>query len=96
MLKPEDIAPDVQGFDFYLDAFRELSTCRAGGFGVTPIPFMAIVEYAKIYGIDEDEFQEFLDIIRRMDSEFIKLENESSKKKTNNGGTTGKRNKGSR
>lgn len=85
MLRPDDIAPNIEPFRFYLDAFRELSSCRAGGFGVTPIPFLAIVEYAKIYEVED--FHEFLDIIRLMDSELIRLE--SQKQKTNGNTSSG-------
>jgi hypothetical protein len=88
ILKPDDVAPNVEPFHFYLDAFRELSSCRPGGFGISPIPFTAIVEYAKLY--DVGEFHEFLDIIRSMDSELIRLESKSNKAPN----TTGKKEDG--
>ena len=78
-------------FEFYLDAFRELSTCRPSGFGLSPIPFTAIVEYAKIYNIQE--FNEFLDYIRLMDSELLRLESSNqNKKKADSGRNSSKRN----
>jgi hypothetical protein len=86
MIRPEDVAPNVEPFRFYVDAFSELSTCRPSGFGISPIPFTAIVEYAKIY--DVDDFHEFLDVIREMDSELIRLETKKQKandSKTNTG-----------
>jgi hypothetical protein len=83
---------------FYVEAFQELSTCRSGGFGLSAIPFVAIVEYAKLYEIEGDDFHEFLDIIRRMDSELLKLENakqkSDSKKGPKNGGNTSTGNQG--
>jgi len=66
--------PDLGGLDFYLDAFRELSTCRPGGFDLQPIPFTAIVEYSRIYSIDDEDFK---DIIRHMDDTFLALESET-------------------
>lgn len=97
MLKPGDVEPNVGPFSFYVEAFKELSTCRPSGFGVSAIPFMAIVEYAKLYGIEGEEFHEFLYLIRAMDSELIKLSEKPSKPKTEkseNGGKTNTRNKG--
>ena len=86
--------PNVSQFSFYLEAFRELSTCRPSGFGLSPIPFTAIVEYARIYGVDE--FNEFLDLIRAMDSELLKLESNNSQgtstKKKSNGKSGNSRN----
>lgn len=76
-LRKEDIIPDVSYFAFYIDAFQELSTCRPQGFGIGPIPFTAIVEYAKIYNVED--FQEFLEIIRRMDSVWLELERQGEK-----------------
>lgn len=78
-LKEEDKEPCVDGFEFYIEAYNELSTCRNSGLGLTPIPFTAIVEYAKIYNIDDDDFHY---IIRRMDNCLIDID---SKKGKNNG-----------
>lgn len=86
MLRPEDVAPNVDPFALYLTAFRELSTCRPSGFGASAIPFMAIVEYAKVYGIAEEDFEEFLYVIRRMDDAY--LEAESQKQGSKSGPTT--------
>lgn len=71
----------MEPFQFYVEAFRELSTCRQSGFGSSPIPFTAIVEYSKIYEVDD--FHEFLDIIRKMDAEYLKLDAQSQKKQSN-------------
>lgn len=89
-LRAEDVAPNVEPFGFYIEAFQELSTCRSSGFGISAIPFIAIVEYAKLYGMDEEDFEDFLYVIRAMDSELIRLE--SKKQGTKNGSTGNKRN----
>lgn len=77
-IKPEHLRPDVTGFGFYIDAFRELSTCRPSSFDVGPIPFTAVVEYAKIFEVGPDDFEEFLYVIRAMDSEFLKAQNKKA------------------
>ena len=71
--------PNVEPFHLYIDAFNELSSCRQTGFGLSAIPFTAIVEYSKIYEIED--FDEFLYIIREMDYELLRIENSKQKKK---------------
>lgn len=98
-LRPDDIAPnlscvgairtEIEPFTLYIEAFTELSTCRPSGFGISSIPFLAIVEYAKLYGIEGEDFDDFLYVIRAMDSEMIRLE---SKKQVKDGSSGNKRN----
>lgn len=45
---------------------------------VGPIPFTAIVEYSKIYGVHD--FDDFVFVIRRMDNVFLELNSSSEKK----------------
>ena len=78
-------------FGLYIDAFNELSSCRPSGFGLSAIPFVAILEYAKLYEITGEDFDEFLYIIRTMDSELIRLETTKQKQ---NGPKGNKRNSG--
>lgn len=87
LLREGQEAPDVSAFELYVDAFQELNTCRPSGFGISPIPFTAIVEYSKLYEIEE--FDEFLYVIRQMDSELMRLENtkQNKKAKSSNGPT---------
>lgn len=68
----------MEGFEFYLDAFRELSTSRPSGFSAGSIPFTAMSEYFTIYDIDGD-FDEFAYIIRRIDNVYLELEAEDMK-----------------
>jgi len=79
IIKPEHIAPDVSNFSFYVDAFNELGTCRNSGFGVSPIPFTAIVEYSTLNEVED--FPSFLEVIRIMDREYIRQENIKSEAK---------------
>jgi hypothetical protein len=83
MLKPDAKKPEVDAFNFYIEAFNELSTCRPIGMGEGPIPFTSIAEYAKIYEVEQgEEFLEFLYYIRAMDSEYLKARSKDSKDKT--------------
>lgn len=75
---PDDLAPNVEPFGFYIESFRELSTCRSQGFGMGPIPFTAIIDYSKIYNVED--FDEFLYFIRLMDSKVIELETKKMRK----------------
>lgn len=76
--------PDVTGFAFYVEAFQELITCKSSE--ESSIPFTSIVEYFKIYGEGED-FDEFIYIMRRMDSAYIDAK--SKKKKVAQGSNNG-------
>jgi hypothetical protein len=76
-IKPEDQEPNVVGFDFYFSAFSELSTTRQAGFGVGPIPFTAIVDYSRLFEIED--FEEFSYVIRRMDQVYLELNDQEKK-----------------
>lgn len=88
-IQPKDMEPDIGAFAFYVEAFRELSTCRSGGMGLGPIPFTAVVEYTKLHHMEYEEFEEFLYFIREMDRCFLNLEAEKSKAGGMNAGKTG-------
>ena len=62
----------MTGLEFYLEAFRELGTTRGIGMGIGPIPFTAILQYSRLY--DVDDFEEFLFLIRQMDNCYLELE----------------------
>jgi len=81
--KPEAIEPYVEGLSFYLEAFRELSSCRPGGMDVQAIPFTAIHTYCQVYAIED--FDDFLYIIRELDTAYLGLVEEEGKKKSKKG-----------
>ena len=81
--------PNIDHFAFYIDAFRELNSCRDYGMGLGPIPFTAIAEYAKIYEVED--FDEFLYYIRVMDNQFIKSQNGRASKERNTKNKTSRR-----
>ena len=51
-------------------AFGELHTCRGIGMEAGPIPWTAIDRYAERHGIEGDDFEEFLILVRAMDDEY--------------------------
>lgn len=66
-------APELlQGLAGYFQAFSELSTCRAMGFGSQgPIPWMAIDAYARVNEYEGDDRAELEYLIRALDSEYL-------------------------
>lgn len=51
------------------DAFRDLGTCRPVGFGLAPIPWTAIHDYAVANGVrDEDRF---VRLVRALDGHLL-------------------------
>ncbi len=77
--RPDDHEPEVGGLGFYLDAFRELSTCRPVGLNLGAIPFTAIFEYSRIYELGD--FDDFHYIIRALDDAYLKMVDEQDQKK---------------
>ena len=68
--------PNVEPFEFYIQAYSELSSCRHAGMNPLPIPFTAIVEYARLY--DVGDFEEFKYLIRRVDNSILYKDKEKS------------------
>lgn len=61
----------MPGLDFYFVAFNELTTCRAIGMGVGPIPWTSIQEYADRAELDSDERDNLTYLIRAMDNAYL-------------------------
>jgi hypothetical protein len=62
----------LAGLQFLWNAFWELTTDRALGFGGEGrIPSMAIRSFAKEHGITGNDFPWFLAVIREMDAEYL-------------------------
>ncbi len=81
-IKPENQEPCLEGFEFYLDAFRELSTSRPVVMEIQSIPFTAIAEYFRIYELRD--FEDFSYIIRQMDMTFIEMNTENKDREDKN------------
>ncbi|GIQ73187.1 hypothetical protein [Bradyrhizobium sp. RD5-C2] len=56
---------------FEADAFRRLSTDRPIGFDRGPIPWRSIHLYAERYGLVQDDFDRFAEIIHAMDAAYL-------------------------
>ncbi|QQM18211.1 tail chaperonin [Stenotrophomonas phage Salva] len=55
---------------YYLEVFNLLGTCRGLGYGaVGPIPYTAISQYARDFGIAENEMESLVYIITTVDAE---------------------------
>lgn len=89
-IKPDEREPCIDGFGFYIDAYRELSTSRPVGLEIQAIPFTAIADYFRIYELRD--FDEFAYIMRLMDSTFMEL-SESARKAEGNKDASGNTNK---
>lgn len=73
----------------YWEAYSELSTCRdyAGMAGVPgPIPWTAINEYAIRHRFAGEAFDDLVDIVRAVDTAFLKHHAEKAKKSGEPGG----------
>lgn len=66
---------------FYWESFQELSTCRMVEMG--SIPWIAINEYCKRWGIEGDFFEMFNKMIRSMDRVYMKHVSDEQKAKRN-------------
>lgn len=66
--KPREAPGDV----FYITAFWELSTCRAFGMSLGPIPWNYIVQYADRRGLDDRMSRVFEYVIRELDEVYLR------------------------
>jgi hypothetical protein len=75
-------APDVNlGLNLYLTAFFDLDAERSHGFGYSRIPWTRMREYAEYNEFDEEQFEDLVFFIRKLDS--ANEERLASKKKIN-------------
>jgi hypothetical protein len=68
-------APQLhEWLELYWWAYQDLSTCRpAGGFGgLFPIPWTAVKDYAEANDLDQDQTEDLVYFVRRMDTEFLR------------------------
>ena len=62
----------MTGFVWLWEAFNALSSCRAIGMSVGPIPWTAIQQYADVHGFTEDETYMLHNVVRHADDIFLK------------------------
>jgi hypothetical protein len=71
----------LPGEEFYIKAFFHLSTCRHGnGMSTGPIPWNNCLEYGLLAGLDNDIIETFIEIIRVMDTIYLKWQDDEAKK----------------
>lgn len=58
----------MPGTGFYLAVFWELNSDRPVGMAVAPIPFSSIDRFASRHGIEGEEFEALVRMIRAMDA----------------------------
>lgn len=64
-----------------MTAFWDLDSCRALGMGgVGRIPWLAMKEYADHRGYDEEEFEDFVYLLRELDSAFLERSSKQAQK----------------
>ena len=74
MQVPERIqnAPDLQlGLELYYNGFLDLSSCRSVGMALGPIPFMAMLEYCVLRGIEGEQQEDFVWLVQRLDAKYL-------------------------
>ena len=59
------------GMELYLEAFWDLSTCRASGWGVGSIPWSAIMDYAHAYELDPEQTEDLVYYTKVLDRTYI-------------------------
>lgn len=69
-LAKKDQEPNIEVFQWYVTAFSELNSCRST-VSLSPLPFTAITEFAKIYSVED--FEDFLYIVRQMDEAYLEF-----------------------
>ena len=70
VLKKKDIEPELGALSWYVECFFELNTCR-NTFNLSPIPFNVIIEFARLYNIEDTE--EFFYIMRKVDNTYVEI-----------------------
>lgn len=62
----------ILGLDLYYVAFNELGTERQLGMAAGPIPFTSILKYAEHFEFDEEQTEQLLYFIRKLDAWYLK------------------------
>ena len=89
---PESCIPPYlpEHLDHYMNAYWQLSTCRAlGPGGVGPIPWWVIDHYAERTGIhNEILYDDFMFYMTAMDNAYLSIQAETIEKQAENTGDT--------
>jgi len=69
------------GLELYWTAFHELNTCRSYGFTPGPIPFTAIMDYARAHEFSEDQTETLFHHVRVMDQAYLDYNHRKSEQR---------------
>lgn len=74
-------APQLRlGLELYLEAFYDLNSCRQSGWGLSPIPWTAMRDYAEAFDFDEDQAESLFHHVPVLDQAFRKYHEERKPK----------------
>lgn len=71
---PERIAnaPELElGLGLYYNGFLDLTSCRQIGMALGPISFLAISEYCTAKGLSQDQREDFLWLMPKLDAKYL-------------------------
>ena len=95
--RPDRIAnkPEViNGLEMYWKAFTDLMADRELGMGEGPIRWTAISDWAARRGINGDDFERLVFLLREMDSVYMEHRNRQSKRDSSKAKRAGKKARG--
>lgn len=73
-------APELKlGLELYLNAFFDLDAERPSSFDIGSIPWSKMKDYACFYDFDEDQTEDLIFFIKRMDAAYIKRQKAKQK-----------------
>lgn len=58
-------------------AYVQLSTCRAIGMGIGPIPWDRMLEWARHHGLDHDATEHLIEVLMLVDAETLRRANKA-------------------
>ena len=61
----------MPGLDFYLNAFYTLNSCRSIGMSLGPIPWLATIEYGKMYCTTADSLEDLQYHVKALDECYL-------------------------
>jgi hypothetical protein len=75
-------APELEEhLGLYFTAFHDLNTCRSFGMGPGPVPWLATVTYARHYRFSDEQTEDLIYFVQRMDDVYLHYVSEQVKKK---------------
>lgn len=79
-------APQLHaGLEFPFGAFFDLTGDRQSGMGVGPIPYMVLRSYGEAQGLEDEDLEEFIYLLREMDREFLSYNQEVQERRRQRG-----------